>query len=103
VEPTVLIDAYKVGGIVLLLLIGLALIVWQWIKDGRERESRLSTAIENCQKSHAETAANTATLIANNTNAMESLDATTKTLTQVMRERPCLKEPTPPGGAHIPR
>lgn len=95
-EPTLFIDAYKAGGFALLLVMILVVVIYGIHRANLAREERMAKALDVCQQSHASTAASTATLIANNTNAMNAL-------CEVMRDRPCLKEPTPAKAhAHIP-
>lgn len=93
--PTLVLEAWKVGGIVAALLAIIALIVYLGWKDSKSREAdsqarelRMAEALDNCQSKHVEIAATTATALANNTNAMTEL-------CNVMRDRPCLKDPTP--------
>ncbi len=95
ITPTLVLEAWKVGGIVGGLLAIIGLIVWLGWKDSRARERRQSHAIEECQAKHVEIASATATIVANNTNAMLQL-------CQAMGDRPCLKDPTPPGGHRHP-
>lgn len=102
-EPTIVIEAYKAGGVVLVLLIAVALLVTHLLRASSAREARMAEALDKCQESHVAIATTSTAALTNNTNALAAIDESTKTLTQVMRERPCFKDPTPPGGAHIPR
>lgn len=101
-DPGLVIEAWKVGGIAAALLLVLLLVIWAVWKDGQKRETRLVTAIKasqaetaECREKHTEVAVSYATLAANNTLAMQALCA-------VLRERPCLMDKTPPLGTPIP-
>jgi uncharacterized membrane-anchored protein YhcB (DUF1043 family) len=96
VTPTILVEAYKAGGIVLVLLVAIGLLIYLGYKDQKARESRMSAALDACQAKGEENTKEVTTAIINNTNMMN-------TLCDVMRDRPCLKEPSPAYGNHIPK
>lgn len=100
--PTLVVDAYKVGGIAGVLLLAIGVIVWFGWKQSAAREQRMSDALDKCQANHVNMAATTATALANNTTAMNANTEATKALCDVMRERPCLKDQSPASGTRLP-
>lgn len=98
ITPTLVLEAWKVGGIVAALLVILGFVLWLGWKDSRARERRMSAALEKCQDGHTKIATECATALANNTAAVDRLNDSTSALVDVLRDRPCLKDPTPPHG-----
>ncbi len=100
--PTLVLEAWKVGGIAGGLVALIALIVWLGWKDARADKRRLIATVERCQEGRDNLLEKTASLIANNNHALSRLGESIDQQTLAMRDRPCLKDPTPPGGHRHP-
>lgn len=93
-------EAYKIGGVVLVVLVIMAFGTFFVYRDGLKRERRMSLVIDRCQNEHVELSkSGTAAIVNNNLLVKDNTDAT-KALTAILRERPCLIDRTPPYGQH---
>jgi hypothetical protein len=86
---------YQIGGLVLVQTIIMAGFFWYFRLDSLKREERMAKALEGCQKDRADfNVAATSALMEHSQSVKENTSAT-QALTGVMRDRPCLKDPTP--------
>lgn len=98
-EPTIVLEAYKVGGLALVLMLIIGWLIYLGWKDAKADKKRLLAEIAKCHDSHGAMLETTTGLIVNNNHAMNRIADSTDGLTAAIRDRPCLKDPTPPNGS----